>query len=158
MNLIKTVDDAARLLSEGAASFVIDVAESVNEAAENYSPNELGVNYKRYADKTDLAQRYYKKKFAIENFVIAFEMRDFLRAALKFYPAIERAAMLADSLPTKKITIAFGDAPVSSLQHFFIANELRHAGVNFEALQIRAQGSDDHEAIARHFGYKLRDA
>jgi len=166
---LKTVKDIEYALSLNFTMITLDCSEHIkNEKTNNFT---LSEHYK---------SKYINKTFNIEGTSLVFS-----EAALKdcvsiYGEAINFIIEIFNKFFTKdkkradfEISIDETVSPTTPLQHFFVAQELKDAGVSFETLAPRFCGEFQkgidyigdiaqfkkeikiHAAIARFFGYKL---
>ena len=174
---LKTVDDFPPFIAAGYTLFTVDPGEHVDNAADSDS---LAVLKQKTAgiDWDELSSIYLSDD--VDSGFGVFDNENLLRAVVKYAKAINhtvgmyrRLCQLKDSFDFE-ISVDETDAPTTSLEHYFIANELTRAGVKFTSLAPRFIGRFEkgvdyigdlnaldaemakHAAVTAHFGtYKL---
>ena len=139
---------AAAGFATDAIAAVIDPSEYAAARAGLFSDAELAdaqvalVEDGVFADATWTAD-YLGSEFAVsETLRLAFTPESLARVAVKFGWAVAYAAELAADVEGE-VEVAFADGvlPATSLEHCFVARELRRRGVNLGALTLRLPGA-----------------
>lgn len=174
---LKTVDDLSPFVEAGYTFFTVDPGEHVDNAADSDSVDTL--KQKVTASKWDELSALYLHGNGGQTWG-RFDKESLLRATVKYGKAIQHATAMFQRLSDLKDTFDFEvsvdetDSPTTSLEHFFIANELARNGVKFTSLAPRFIGRfekgvdyigdlnaldaelEKHAAVTAHFGtYKL---
>lgn len=174
---LKTLEDIPPFVEAGYTFFTVDPGEYVDNAADTDPPEVLmqklaGVSWE------ELSALYLNQDD--HPTWGRFEEESLLRAVVKYGKAIEHAAAMFQRLSQMKddfdfeVSVDETDSPTTPLEHFFIASELRRAGVRFTSLAPRFIGRfekgvdyigdlntldaelEKHAAVTAHFGtYKL---
>ena len=140
---IKDVEDLPAYISAGYTFFTVDPGAYVDNAADN---DPLTLLEKKTADFdwSELEENYLSTADDLGFGV--FDKEKLLRAVAKYGRAIQHAlliyARLCDAVDAFdfEMSIDETDAPTTSLEHFFIANELTRKGVKFTSLAPRFIG------------------
>ena len=139
---LKTVDDLPPFVNAGYTFFTIDPGEHVDNAADTDS---LAVLKKKAASHWDGLPALYLHD-ANEHAWGQFEQESLMRAVVKYGKAIQHATAMFKRLSELKdmfdfeVSVDETDSPTTSLEHFFIANELTRLGVRFTSLAPRFIG------------------
>jgi len=180
---LKTVDDIPPFIAAGYTFFTVDPGEHVDNAADTDSLDVL--KQKVAALRWDELSALYLSGSG-EQVWGSFakspqgEAESLMRATVKYGRAIQHAVSMFKRLSELsdafdfEVSVDETDSPTSPLEHFFIANELTRAGVNFTSLAPRFIGRFEkgvdyigdlnaldvemskHAAVTAHFGtYKL---
>ena len=165
---LKTAEEVRLALESGCTMITLDCSEHIRSPR---LQEEMPLD-------PDLERLYLGKEFLVEGHTIRFDRAALLEAQWVYSSAIAFArtiylTCMADSAADLEISIDETDTPTSPAQHFFVACELKRAGVCFRTVAPRFCGEfqkgidyigdlatfDEefrvHAAIARHFGYKL---
>ncbi len=183
---LKTTQDVQAFVAAGYTFFTFDPGAYVDSAADSDSPQTLGDKVRRLpweqlrSSPEAVLRAYLGQHFEPDG--LAFDELHLLRAAAKYGRAVAHVAALyaclaetAASRPFEvEISIDETETPTSTLEHIYIASELRRLGVRWVSLAPRFVGRfekgvdyigslDDfaadiqrHAAVARSLGpYKL---
>lgn len=174
---LKTLEDIPPFVDAGYTFFTVDPGEYVDNAADANPPEILRQRV------TGASWEEFSALYLNHDNQPAwgsFEEESLLRAVVKYGKAIEHAAAMFQRLSQMKddfdfeVSVDETDSPTTPLEHFFIASELRRAGVRFTSLAPRFIGRfekgvdyigdlntldaelEKHAAVTAHFGtYKL---
>jgi hypothetical protein len=182
---LKTPEDVDVTAAAGFISFTIDPSAHVDDTVAGADREQLASKYRKLIDDKVPGADTWRKKYGGKTFTLgtlrlAFDDQSLLRAAVKYGRAVAHVesmtAYIAKKVPTHEIELSVDETalPTSSLEHFFIANELKDRGVRPAAVAPRfigefEKGIDykgdlkafeaaliEHVEIARHCGpYKL---
>lgn len=174
---LKTVDDLPAFVDSGYTFFTVDPGEHVDNAADT-DPIDILKHKVAAFEWDDLSASYLQGNG--EQVWGRFDTESLMRATAKYGKAIQHATAMFQRLSDMKDTFDFEvsvdetDSPTTSLEHFFIVNELARNGVKFTSLAPRFIGRfekgvdyigdlnaldaelEKHAAVTAHFGtYKL---
>lgn len=182
---LKTPEDVDMTAAAGFISFTIDPSAHVDDTVAGADRGQLEAKFnKLIADNVPGAKEWHKKyagqTFKLAGLTLTCDEESLLRAAVKYGRAVAHVEAMAKHIarraPTHEIELSVDETalPTSSLEHFFIANELKDRGVRPAALAPRFIGEfekgidykgdlkafdaalKEHVAIARYCGpYKL---
>ena len=140
---IKSVEDLPAFISAGYTFFTVDPGAYVDNAADHDSVPILEEKIAGF-DWVELEETYLS---AAEDLGFGvFDKEKLLRAVVKYGKAIRHAVLIYNRLCESvdkfdfEMSIDETDAPTTSLEHFFIANELTRKGVKFTSLAPRFIG------------------
>ncbi|GAB4523108.1 MAG: D-tagaturonate epimerase UxaE [Anaerolineae bacterium] len=180
---LKNTEVIDQTIAAGFTGFTLDPSEYVDNAAHSDDAATLQHKYanlpwEALETSPDALQRMYEGASPAGEFTAAM----IHRAACKYSQALAHVAHLAQHIADRmngraydlEVSVDETDTPTSPAEHYFIANELRRLGVNYQGLAPRFIGSfekgvdyigdlsaftDDfavHARIARELGpYKL---
>ena len=175
---LKTVEDIPPFVEAGYTFFTVDPGEHVDNAADSDPLDVLKRKAVAFINWDHLSMLYLDQNE--EQVWGNFEAETLQRAIVKYGDAIQHSVSMFKRL--SELTDAFDfevsvdetDSPTTSLEHFFIANELTRLGVRFTSLAPRFIGRFEkgvdyigdlnaldtelakHAAVTAHFGtYKL---
>jgi len=174
---IKIPDDISPFVEAGYTFFTVDPGEHVDNSADKDSLEIL--KGKVGSINWDELSALYLNQNGNQTWG-NFETESLVRAAVKYGRAIQHAVTMFRHLSELTDAVDFEvsvdetDSPTSSLEHFFIANELMRVGVRFTSLAPRFIGRFEkgvdyigdlnaldvelakHAAVTTHFGtYKI---
>lgn len=175
---LKTPKEVEYALSSGYTMITLDCSEHIRNDIEGMSSSQINSIYS--SDKS-LEERYVGKHFFIGDGVEFVFSEDEVKKNVCIYgKAINFASDIFENYIKEEngaidfeISIDETSTPTTPLQHFFVANELIRRGVRFATLAPRFCGEFQkgidykgdldqfaremvvHEAITRHFGYKI---
>jgi len=174
---LKTVEDLLPFVQAGYTFFTVDPGEHVENAADSDSVDLLKQKVAGF-DWDELSELYLNQNR--EQAWGRFEAETLMRATVKYGKAIQHGVTMFEHLSELKdafdfeVSVDETDAPTTSLEHFFIANEFTRKGVKFTSLAPRFLGRFEkgvdyigdldaldaelakHAAVTAHFGtYKL---
>ncbi|MFQ5806054.1 MAG: tagaturonate epimerase family protein [Phycisphaerae bacterium] len=189
---LKTTSDIEHALEAGFTMYTIDPSDYVDGSADDAAPSDLAARLAALpwdalcSTPDDCRRAYANRTFTVQGDRDAFRLRitpeEVLRAAVKYGRAIGRIAAtyrhLASRWPreryTFEVSVDESDAPTSTVEHFYIASELRRLGVRWDGLAPRFVGHfykgvdyvgdparfrtefAKHVLVAQHFGsYKI---
>jgi hypothetical protein len=174
---LKSVDDLPPFVQAGYTFFTVDPGEHVDNAADTDSLEVL--KQKVAGSNWDEFSALYLNQTS-EQAWGSLEPESLMRANVKYGRAIQHAVVMFKHLSNLKdmfdfeVSVDETDSPTTSLEHFFIANELTRLGVKFTSLSPRFIGRFEkgvdyigdlnaldvelakHAAVTKYFGtYKL---
>ncbi|MHC1786039.1 MAG: tagaturonate epimerase family protein [Christensenellales bacterium] len=173
---LKKPEEVTYALGCGYSMITLDSSEHIRGDVNAMSPEEVSSAYR--ADPA-LEARYLERDFPLTPGVsLRFSPDAFRRAVLIYGRAIAFIADIYQAYITGRpidfeISIDETMTPTTPLQHYFVASELTRRGVQFVSLAPRFCGEFQkgidylgdlkqfesellvHDAIAKHFGYKL---
>lgn len=173
---LKKPEEIEYALDCGYSMITLDCSEHIRGQAAKYSLNELEEHYRQ--DKT-LEERYLNRDLSVQGGItLGFSREDLMRAALIYGDALTFIQDIYGRYIKGKpvdfeISIDETMTPTTPLQHYFVASELGRMGVRFQSLAPRFCGEFQkgidyigdveqfdrelvaHDAIAKHFGYKV---
>ena len=180
---LKTPDDVAVTTAAGFRFFTIDPSDAVDEHADRYDESTLRERYAAVRDQVDWVADYRGRTVTLPgDLTLEFTEEACLRCAVKYGPALNRAADLAQVIRSRnagrdyeiELSVDETEQPTTLVEHYVIADQCRRRGVPLVALAPRYLGDFEkgvdykgdgptlerslrrHFAIARHFGpYKL---
>ncbi|MBN1764280.1 MAG: hypothetical protein JW860_03405, partial [Sedimentisphaerales bacterium] len=184
---LKTREHVRRTAGAGFTMFTCDPSDHVREGAAALQGNDLKDAFSQLDHWQELMARYVDKTFKAELSALGFGYEgrfgpeELMRAAVKYYRAIEFAGQMCEWLKEEaggafdyEISVDETGDPTSPLEHLFIIHELQRQNVEFVSLALRFVGDfqkgidyigdveefEDtlkaHAAIAKAFGpYKL---
>lgn len=180
---LKTPDDVAVTTAAGFRFFTIDPSDAVDEHADRYDESTLRERYAAVRDQVDWVADYRGRTVMLPgDLTLEFTEEACLRCAVKYGPALNRAADLAQVIRARnagrdyeiELSVDETEQPTTLVEHYVIADQCRRRGVPLVALAPRYLGDFEkgvdykgdgptlerslrrHFAIARHFGpYKL---
>ncbi len=145
---LKTVEDALEAAELGYTFFTCDPGDHV-AAVEDLSDADVEAAFERLPEAGDWSREYLDQEFRIGRCGTLRFTRDGLRrTAVKYGAAVRHATSmyraLAERLPKGfdyEVSVDETETPTSSLEHLFIALELRRRGVRFVSLAPRFVGA-----------------
>ncbi|MGI6180481.1 MAG: tagaturonate epimerase family protein [Agathobaculum sp.] len=172
---LKTLEEVNGAIASGCTMITLDCSEHIRGEGAAMDAAALSAACPLSAE---LEQRYLGQTFAVGGTQIAFTREDLQRCVIIYGEAIGFAKKIYDCCIAGKeveleISIDETATPTTPAQHFFAANELTLAGVQFITMAPRfcgefQKGIDyigdleqfdrefaQHVAIAEHFGYKI---
>ncbi len=184
---LKTPADADVYIDAGYTMFTIDPGEHVDDALEA-TPAELEAKVTALPweiledSRSDLERRYLSRSLEIDGHLAAFDRGLLWRAAVKYGGAVAHTVAMARHISERlagrdfelEISVDETESPTTTLEHLYIATELRRLGVRWVSLAPRFVGRFEkgvdylgdvqifaaefarHAAVARQCGpYKL---
>jgi len=145
---LKTLEDLPPFVDAGFTFFTIDPGEFVDNHADSDSLQTLQEKL-RVSERKDVGWDQLSTLYLSHNQVFYFAQFDegsLLRAEIKYGKAIQHTIKMYQALLQMKDSFDFEvsvdetDAPTTPLEHYFIANELLRAGVQFTSLAPRFIG------------------
>lgn len=185
---LKTAEDVRRMANAGYTFFTIDPSDYVVNEANQMSQNELQETVSRQEsagiyDGESLESLYLEKNYEISNeFDLCFTRERLMRAGVKYGEAVNHMEKMAKHISREcagrlyeiEVSVDETETPTTTLEHLFIALELKRRGVavislaprfvgDFEkgvdfkgSLQLFEETLKEHIAIAKKMGpYKL---
>lgn len=180
---LKTPQDIDACLDAGYTFFTVDPGDHVHNINEKTSSAEITQLIALLPPQLQLKEnRLLNSSVNIEGYKISFDETTLLMAMAKYGQAINHVVSMYQHLVTAangrpfefEISVDETELPTSHAEHFYIASELKRAGVEWVSLAPRYVGSFEkgvdyigdlaefehdiagHAAIAREFGpYKL---
>jgi hypothetical protein len=173
---LKTIDEVKYALSCGYTMITLDCSEHIRNDVGKMIDAEVN---EAYSPKKGWDEKYSDKSVLLEgDLKLTFDAAGFRRMSLIYGDAIEFAREIYETLIRGtgvdfEISIDETETPTTPAQHYFVANELRAAGVLFATMAPRFCGEfqkgidyigdlgqfrrefDEHATIAKHFGYKI---
>lgn len=174
---LKTEEDIRYALDCGCTMITLDCSDHINNAAASYDDDAVNKEYKPDAD---LESRYVGKTFTLKNGMsFTFTENEFRRIVLIYKEAIDFAVKVYNDIfrgnqnADLEVSIDETLTPTTPLQHFFVANELKHADALPVTMAPRFCGEfqkgidyigdikqfekefEVHANIAKEFGYKI---
>ena len=149
---LKTIADLDDVISAGYTFYTCDPGDHVDDRAATLSGDELRHEFERLEGHEELRAEYLERRFEIrdpkDGRVLQFEfsVEDLRRTAVKYYRAVRHAIVMYRELANRlrefdyEVSVDETDSPTTPLEHFFIARELRRAGVSFVGLALRFVG------------------
>ncbi len=180
---LKTPEDVRVTTEAGFRFFTIDPSDAVDERADRYDEAALRERYAAVREQVDWVPEYAGQTVTLPGgLTLDFTEEACLRCAVKYGPALNRAAGLAQEIRSRnagrdyeiELSVDETEQPTTLVEHYVIADQCRRRGVPLVALAPRYVGDFEkgvdykggvaalerslrrHFAIARHFGpYKL---
>ena len=180
---LKTPEDVRVTAEAGFRFFTIDPSDAVDERADRYDEAALRERYAAVREQVDWVPEYAGRTVTLPGgLTLDFTEEACLRCAVKYGPALNRAAGLAQEIRSRnagrdyeiELSVDETEQPTTLVEHYVIADQCRRRGVPLVALAPRYVGDFEkgvdykggvaalerslrrHFAIARHFGpYKL---
>ncbi len=175
---LKKAEDVRYALDLGFTMITLDCSDHIRNDVAGMTDAEVE---KEYVKNAEIESIYLGKSFDVgEGITVSFDEAALRRIVLVYGAAISFAASIYEEFfkdgkynSDFEISIDETLTPTTPLEHFFVANELRRRGVQFETMAPRFCGEFQkgidyigdldqftaemtvHSQIARHFGYKL---
>jgi len=153
---LKTLDDLERAVPVGFTLYTCDPSDHVNDRASTMTPAELERAFAALPEREreQLRRRYLDREFELrdpesgEALRIRLDEERLARAAVKYLPAIQHAVRMYQALKEGlkgkefnfELSVDETETPTTPEEHFFIASELREAGVRLSGLAPRFVG------------------
>jgi len=145
---LKNLADAEDAARAGFTFFTCDPGDHV-QVTESMNPDELRSAFSALPLAKDWERRFLNRMFQVgEATSLHFKEEDLCRAGVKYGRAIEHAAnmysRLSELLPDGfdyEVSVDETESPTTSLEHLFVALELRRRGVEFISLAPRFIGA-----------------
>ena len=150
---LKTAEDIDACAAAGYTFFTFDPGEHVDDGAESGSASVLRAAFDDlpWQDLEDLPadmkRRYLDRPLQAERHEVRFDDVYFVRAAVKYGPAVAHVALLYRHLQTAmgedfefEVSVDETESPTTHAQHVYIATELRRLGVRWVSLAPRYVG------------------
>ena len=179
---LKEPEDIDNVLQLGFSMLTLDCSDHINQEMSQEATETLERLYQQVPEdlQRNYEKRYLDQSFPIGETTITYTIDDLSMIVLTYYRALRFISHVYDSyLRDRKETIDFEisidetQTPTTPRAHFFVANELYKAGVEFTSLAPRFCGEFQkaidyigdveqfeseliiHASIADHFGYRL---
>ncbi|GAB2535072.1 tagaturonate epimerase family protein [Gracilibacillus alcaliphilus] len=179
---LKKEEDIRYALSIGMSMLTLDCSDHIQNHIEQASSEEIEREYEQLppALKDHYTETYIGKSFDIKGTTIAFDKETVMKNALVYGKALDYMVHVYETYiraETREIDFEISidetETITSPAEHFFVANELTHHGVEVTSLAPRfcgefQKGIDyigdtaqfeielrEHALIADHFAYKL---
>ncbi len=174
---LKKMEDIEHVLKLGYTMITLDCSDYIKNDVLTLTDDEIRT---RVTLSDDLKKRYLVNNVNIEGHLIHFSEIDLMRACYVYRDAIEYTTKVYEKFfkhqtyqANLELSIDETMTPTKPVEHYFVANELRHRGVVLDTLAPRFCGEFQkgvdyigdlnqferelqvHAAIARHFDYKL---
>ncbi len=144
---LKRLEDVDYVLPYGYSMFTCDPSDYVNNGTAFMSVERLKKEFDKLPDCKSILDRYNGKRFNLRNCVVEFDEMDVMKAAVKYYRAVEFAARMFSKIKGSvrgsfdfELSVDETDEPTSYKEHVFIVNELRRLGVEFTGIALRFVG------------------
>jgi len=152
---LKTTEDIDACVEAGFTFFTIDPGEHVNSDAERLNGSELRTAFadlpweQLESSADDCLRAYVGKTFDVSDALrIEISEEALMRAAVKYGRAIAHTVKMYRHLASKKsegefeleVSVDETDSPTSTVEHFYIASELKRLGVKWVSLAPRFVG------------------
>jgi hypothetical protein len=164
---IKTAEEALMCFGLGFTMFTIDAADHINKKGAFLMDGEAVEVFKAAENRKALKKEYLGKsvKFQDSGVKVEFDFSeaDLGRTVAIYAKAVEHMVKVYDVLKKEagdrafdfEVSVDETEADTLPRDHFFVANELKKAGVNFQSLAPKFVGQFQ-KVIARHCGnYKV---
>lgn len=179
---LKELEDIDNALQLGFSMLTLDCSDHINQEISQESPETLERLYQQVPKdlRNTYENRYLDQTFTIGEKTITYTIDDLSGIVLTYHRALQFICQVYESylLHRKEpvdfeISIDETQTPTTPQAHFFVANQLHNAGVDFTSLAPRFCGEFQkaidyigdieqfeselviHAAIADHFGYRL---
>jgi len=143
---VKKDSDLKSAAEYGFTMFTVDPSDYIQNIS-NLSKAEVTKIYNSLGNKEILEKKYLRKGLVIGKIKYYFDHDSLISIAVKYVKALNHVSCLYDFIKRfKKNTFGFEvsvdeiETPVSPLEHYFIAKELKDAGVNFQNIALRLSG------------------
>jgi hypothetical protein len=143
---VKETSDLKSAVDFGFTMFTVDPSDHIRNISD-HSNAEVTKIYNSLRTKEVLEKKYIGKKIVIAENDYYFDSSNLVLIASKYVEAINHVINLYNYLKSYKkddfdfeVSMDEIEIPVSPQEHYFIANELTEAGVNFQNLALRFVG------------------
>lgn len=155
---LKSEEDLLKTFNAGFTMYTIDPSDLVDDRADEYDNRDLAKKFEQIrwewmkCSPDEFTRMYLDRKFNIhacnETVELQFSQLDLTRIAVRYSNAIIHAAKLGNRLADLfngrpfDLEVSFDETrhPTSSLEHLFIASELRRLGVMARSIAVHFVG------------------
>lgn len=145
---LKWTEEATHAADLGYTFFTCDLGDFVM-AVEKMSATQILERFTRLPEAKEYQRQYLNRTFAIKGLrPLCFSEEQLFRTAVKYDAAIQHAVKVYRALGSAlkggfdyEVSVDETDTPTTSLEHLFVALELRRLGVDFVSMAPRFPGA-----------------